>query len=874
MSDETSKDLKLNQMSDETSKDLAISADTSDPTPTDDSVDSTTNITNHVNEVKEEINKAKEEVQEINKAQEIMNKSEDIPARFIPNTQTVHFTYSAVRKPPFINSVLFWKILKMFRYYDQEREGEVYINDLLSTGIKDFIADEFSSHEVVQQLYNEIQSVAQRINSDYITIEYFLEIISYLCQYTNKLQRKQVIEPHPELDRLATKTENDTLQSLKIFHSIYNPNSLFSRCFPCCYKVKDKVNKKKSSLHNFFFNFNSIEARFGASVVSYFTFASNIFYFNLIISILMLPIIIPAMLQYDFSHSQSEYQDNSYYGLAFGAGMEHSFLFYGYYQTYYFNNAYNLGAMYVVLCIFIFILSLYAILKFISSAAEKLEQIESNDMYATCNELFTALNYQMNDMKAIELSLDHMANSLILRIKQHKEEVLKAKHKVSKSLSFKLKRYFGYFLTFLIVTGSCTIVALLIIYQEETIEPKLSSNQQLARYAELIVPSAISFFKIITPFLIFKIVAYENYELAEQRFKHLFSRLFAIRMFFILVALFQTMNSNPLSSQECPQTQVGVIYYSLLSLDIVIDCFSTTLTSIMKYLLRKYCKIGIKKDEIFENEQNSNRYKSEFQIEVNIINIMYHQALIWSGLPYSPCLPFLYTIGLYGLIHVKKFQVLYLNRPPIRLLGVAKQQSYFRSLLVISLIIAIGPFSYFLKRKNQTCGPHIHSTPLDVLWSFIDTLPAFLSMVIYYLQNVVVLWIILILSIICIKFLRKSLKTQHIDLTYLTKRIKFELLDLQHIIQSEQILLDDYSQSGQYLFKIWMTQEDMYLFAQQYMILFQDHYFDDVYQLCKLDHQEIEQLLTSWHFKNGQQIKPSHIQFFQQKLDQKRRELL
>jgi hypothetical protein len=433
------------------------------------------------------------------------------------------------------------------------------------------------------------------------------------------------------------------------------------------------------------------------------------------------------------------------------------------------------------------------------------------------------------------------------------------------------------------------VVAVLIYFEETTIAPALSTNASLARFAELLVPAAVSFLRVSSPFIIFAIVALESYELADKRFFHTFSRLFATRMFYVLVILFQTMFMQVSgvpgdADYVCPETQVGVFYYSLVFLDIIIDAGLSIVAPWVKMKARKCLGRGVA-GEFDSHYKGLDQYKDEFPIPVNIINIMYQQGLIWSGMPYCPALPVLGSLSLFLTIIVKRLQVINLCRPPVKPMGVARQQSYFRSLLIVTLVIAMIPFSFFM-RTTATCGPYFAAdvyiaddsttwtTPVDRLWEEIEKLPAWVVMVFNYLQNVVVLWVVLIVLVIYTLYLRKTMVAVRGELHYAQDRVKLEQKDLQEIIKKEKIILDETQEKGRTQFQHWMLGEDMVHFSDRYRILFQTNYFDDIFELSKLTDHELRELISEWRGPHGEAILPGHLSFFIRKLGEKRLDLV
>jgi len=257
------------------------------------------------------------------------------------------------------------------------------------------------------------------------------------------------------------------------------------------------------------------------------------------------------------------------------------------------------------------------------------------------------------------------------------------------------------------------------------------------------------------------------------------------------------------------------------------------------------------------------RFKTEFAIPKEIIEMMYRQALIWSGAPFSPVLPILGIFTTAILISVKAAQVRYLTRPPVRPMGVAKQNRYFRTVMVVTLTICIIPYSFFL-RRIPTCGPHMGDTPINIFFVWIETLPAWFAFIFAYVRNVVLLWLLLTLLIIYGVYLSKKKNLLIGELAMLRLRLKMEVKEKRVIIRENGIRLDNDQERGKFMFREWMQGGDLTKFAERYSRKLQDSYFDDLLELVKLQDHEIETLMVSWRTEEFP-VPDDHITFFKKK---------
>jgi hypothetical protein len=60
-----------------------------------------------------------------------------------------------------------------------------------------------------------------------------------------------------------------------------------------------------------------------------------------------------------------------------------------------------------------------------------------------------------------------------------------------------------------------------------------------------------------------------------------------------------------------------------------------------------------------------------------------------------------------------------------------------------------------LHRREVKCGPHRGSTPIDTVIAYVATLPAWCGFIFSYLQNVVLLWLLILCAVVYTAYLAK-----------------------------------------------------------------------------------------------------------------------
>jgi transmembrane channel-like protein len=614
-------------------------------------------------------------------------------------------------------------------------------------------------------------------------------------------------------------------------------------------------------------SFSFIEAKFGSSVLSYFVFQRSLFFLNLVTLGLFLFLIVPGMENYAWSNTSG----SEWIGLAIGSGMENTWLFYGYYSPTYWNNSYKIDLAWILVVGCMYALAFFITLSYVDKGTKV-----SRHYPPFFNLAFGKLDQSLGDKRTIAVQQLEIKTSMILRLRE-KEEKSRAKLTIESQTS---RRVFGIFLTFVYVIGTSVFVAWLILEKEEDLVTSLDQYRVGQYVSSLVVPAAVTFFKTLSPFVISRIVDMENWQRSSQRFRQQFTRNFFVRMFYLLAVMFQTVFNDNLKTtisdgtQLCNESQVGLIYYKLLFMDIA---FEAVISLLVPYVTQR-CSCfrsnrsqqlsfrQSRRDAILHDEEDVHETKHVFKIDIAIIDTMYRQALVWSGSVYCPFLPVLVVLSNIITTQVKIWHVVYFCAPPRRPMGVAKQNRYVRGVLIVSLLLSFIPFAFFLRRK-ASCGPHVGLRPVDVLYvKYVDLLPTWANLILAYMQNVVFVWLIILLVFIYSSVLTRKIITMKRDMNHLKQRVKMESREKRAILRSNNIRLGDDDRLGADMFKSWV--DEIGAMGRLYCSYFVDTGYGDLFQLLDLEDEQLAELMT------GFGAPQDHVEFFIDQLQEKRIELI
>ena len=608
-------------------------------------------------------------------------------------------------------------------------------------------------------------------------------------------------------------------------------------CGRCCYGFnkwwKTNVLDKRHLVPIWRSTFDGIEARFGPSVVAFFYFAQSLFWLNVLLAVVMGVIYVPGMISFDWStptiwvtttvggqQTQIEYHQ-SLVGLITGTGMEYSFMFYGDgYKPVYPTTGFRMYLAWIFVCVSALVVSLVENLSRFHFVSEE-DDVSENNKFSRL--AFAGYNFNGRSATTHEVqSLSFMTRFYNMLTEVHEAEAAKsdveARGVGDGYYALKFRRFVGAVLSLAYLAGSGFLIAWLIVHEDEVTN---DTKDSLGGASPFLVPFVVSILKLLVPQFVYIVVDFERYRKASLEFKHKFFRIFVMKMFFVLLVLFQTQALSQSESPTCLQTQTGMIYYRMLLTDIAIDVVSSLFIPLVVFGLKVKIlgpkklvppPVGAPQKDLlrYEYEKMLNAYnphdlrKVEFRLPENMISIMYRQALVWSALPFCPVVPIAGAVYMAIAICTKALQVRYLTCLPFQPMGVQSQYNRFRTYLLVTLGIVCIPFSFFL-RTPVNCGVHVYpvharATPFAALVRWANALPGALKVIASILLNPAFLWVALLLCGITGVYVTKKLRGYTKEVSMLRGWLKLEKQQTSAFLREHRIKLtpDDVQRSRQF----------------------------------------------------------------------------
>jgi hypothetical protein len=596
---------------------------------------------------------------------------------------------------------------------------------------------------------------------------------------------------------------------------------------------------------------------------------------NLVLAFMFCVVIVPSL----FAGSYHVGAWSNLKGLVVGTGMENTFFFYGAYQSTYFGNsvttvtrlqnstvwnAFTNSSILLVTPVTTtevvpgrfkmdlawFLVSSGALMmSLLATIAHVDEETGKSKSSSFCELVFGQFNHRVCEPGAATLQQTWIATTLRSMMKEQ-IETMKSKKKFAKR-SF-IRRGCGIGSSIIVIAITVTVISLLIYYEHpsatrqpifgfSSVYEWLQANTPIPDVFLLyVVPFVVFVLKTASPKLIQLLISLEDRP-PSTAFRHLFIREFALRMFFVLAVMFQTFNSA--STQSCIESAVGIVFYRLILFDFFIDVLFSTVVPFLVLFVKQtvFCgclrsskkndQVGLLPHQIDDDESS---LKSEFDIPGALLNLMYRQTLIWSGAAYAPILPFVGVVLGFMEVGIKAFEIKLYRRATQNLMGVSRQNKFFRSLLVVTLLVSVVPYAYFL-RLTSKCGPFRDSGDQGIqvyqnFLAYVDQAPTWVAVMLTYCTNAVLLWLLISLSLLSLFIMWRRASLLQRELTECDVRLRMEQLEKTAIIRSYHIKFDV---SASELFKSFML-EEMGELAQAYAPKMLDCGLGDLNQLLQM----------------------------------------
>eukprot|EP00794_Sanderia_malayensis_P003517 gene3517-4018_t len=458
-----------------------------------------------------------------------------------------------------------------------------------------------------------------------------------------------------------------------------------------------------------------IEEQYGTGVASVFRFIRWAILLNLALSVIWIGFVVgPTAFKFDYS--KLDQFDFKYENIIDGKGkLQYTWMFYGSYVAK--IEGYRIDYAYLILGLATFFGSLAVVLKSTVNTDTSVNHSQFTML------LLASWDFSLTSKDA-RLSLNKgivtLAKDLLSEVRAHFKTTAR-----SRALTA------GAWMTIYFFMTEITVAEFII----------KNTNVQIGRtFLEVYGLSLVfSILNAALPLIIQQLPKIEGYEKGSHILYVNVVRVFLLR-FLNIIALLATMYNTITSSsfRGCGGTFIGQEFYKIILLDTAIVTVLQFLTSFTMFAIRK-------------------GRKAEPSLSKIVLQIVYRQALIWTGTFFCPVVP---VVGL-----LAQLMVFFVNYVIITVTCKAPTKRRYIPVDTFTTTTTDGVVAKY------SCGPFGNKRPIDVFEEGKANLPPWLSKVANWFTSAAVFPVILILSIV--------VYVQHLRLAKAKK--KFRKLEKDHL---------------------------------------------------------------------------------------------
>ncbi|CAM1318595.1 TMC7 (predicted) [Pycnogonum litorale] len=609
-------------------------------------------------------------------------------------------------------------------------------------------------------------------------------------------------------------------------------------------KFKESLKEFKSKFNLWHSSLKAIEGHFGTGVVSYFVFIRwllflNCFIFSLIFIFIILPTLIFTKVPLyavdvnavpagnnvtatsplnandtgsripdwysTYVNATSKYRRNvrnmtqvsakaRIQDLLQGTGwMELTVMFYGAFEP---NNLfigrfsgqdhwYFLPASYMVVTVVYFFFSMIFMVKSMVKGSRETLVINEGQFYRYFNIVFGSWDFCITDNNAAELKQMGIYMEIQTNLKEDEFNALKNERSNLMKFGLYTVRLIVNLISLAILVGAGYLIYYVTI---QSVEIREKNEGKLSKIVELLLefltPLTITLLYLALPSLFRALVALEKYRLQFALnitlFRTVFVRLASLA---VLMSTFSQQITCDKDDPDCVklacwETYVGQQLYKLVIVDFMVVVLATFFMELPRRLI--VTKFSYKIFSLIG--------KPEFNVTMNVLDLVYSQTLCWLGCFYCPLLPAISIIKFLSYFYIKKFTLLHNCKPSTLAYKASRSNTFFMVVLFLAFLFCCIPLIYSVSEitPSRGCGPfRLNDDIWQVVSSSVHQWPNILSQIMSIVCTPVFatpVFIILCLTMYyyymitlahkqMVSVLKEQLKEEGIDKQYLLARL-------------------------------------------------------------------------------------------------------
>ncbi|XP_072259522.1 transmembrane channel-like protein 6 [Pyxicephalus adspersus] len=499
-------------------------------------------------------------------------------------------------------------------------------------------------------------------------------------------------------------------------------NSLWKNANPCCSSITDCIGM---ATHKCWLSFLSllctlrpwhlalkqIGGRFGSSVLSYFLFLKTLLGFNIFMSLLCLLFIVTPQAVHP--HNTSNPRSFTSLEILTGAGyFTDTVMYNGYYSNITLNEGCSPGhnastcpdakpawLPYHIPLAYLFTIGLV----FLSTCIILVYKMSCSfgDSFrvgffsgALALKVFSSWDFKVNRIRCVQ----RQKENINMQLKELLSELRTDRRPdLRKKMQTVCIHVFSWTLCLASWLGSAVAVYVLSEHLYKDNRARMNSETDLEVEAKLLLlPSAVSLCNLLLPYLYHALGLWELLDSPILEVYIAICRNLMLKIVILGVLCYHWLKRKANHSEyKCWETLLGQEFYRFVIMDLIFNLLDTLFGEQLLRLIQ-------------QKRHKNKKYRTEFDIARNVLELIYGQTLAWLGVLFCPLLPVIQTLKLLLLFYVKKASLMRNCRSPSKPWRASHMSTVFLTLLCFPSFLGASVFlSYTVwsVTPSKSCGP-------------------------------------------------------------------------------------------------------------------------------------------------------------------------
>lgn len=533
-------------------------------------------------------------------------------------------------------------------------------------------------------------------------------------QKTSGTQRTRLLKSFPLNLQVKRELRYLTLEPSSAWKGM-NDNS-------CCSSITDSISM---AMHGCWMPFLSmlcalrpwhvalkqIGGRFGSSVLSYFLFLKTLLGFNTFMSLLCLLFIVTPQAVHP--HDSSNPRSFTSLELFTGAGyFSDTVMYYGYYSNFTLNEGCSTGynastcqsvkpawLPYHMPLAFLFTIGLV----FLSTCIILVYRMSCSfgESFrvgffsgALALKVFGSWDFKVNRIRCVQRQKD----TIHMQLKELLSELQTGRRPdLRKKMQTVCIHVFSWMLCIVSWLGSAVAVYVLSEYLHKNYRMRMNSVTALELESMLLLlPLAVSLCNLILPYMYHALRLWERLDSPILEVYIAICRNLLLKIVILGVLCYHWLKRKAnYSDFKCWETLMGQELYRFVIMDLIFNLLDTLFAEQLLRLIQ-------------QKRQRNEKYRTEFDIARNVLELIYGQTLAWLGILFCPLIPVIQMLKLLLLFYVKKASLMRNCRSPSKPWRASHMSTVFLTLLCFPSFLGASVFlSYTVwsVMPSKSCGP-------------------------------------------------------------------------------------------------------------------------------------------------------------------------